>query len=201
MRWLSVCGDGIREGAEICDDGNKIDGDGCSSECKVESGWTCTPTSPSRCHNSGSGGGEPVPRPPPPPPPVQPTPVPEHVVNPPPSYTPPPYEPTPQQPSESTSVSSTWINKNGAGAGTYVLTVVVCCLVIWIVGSWQLRVLGMGFSPSFPFCACDISSVSQRLCSDGCNSDACDRFTSGREPRAALGHQRLTKKTCRGIGL
>ncbi len=31
----SVCGDGIREGAEQCDDGNKEDGDGCSSLCII----------------------------------------------------------------------------------------------------------------------------------------------------------------------
>eukprot|EP00960_Hanusia_phi_P007827 223922-Hanusia_phi.AAC.4 len=31
-----VCGDGIQEGLEACDDGNLIDGDGCSSTCKRE---------------------------------------------------------------------------------------------------------------------------------------------------------------------
>ena len=31
-----VCGDGIPAGGEECDDGNTEDGDGCSSECKVE---------------------------------------------------------------------------------------------------------------------------------------------------------------------
>ncbi len=25
-----------------CDDGNNKNGDGCSNDCKVESGWTCT---------------------------------------------------------------------------------------------------------------------------------------------------------------
>jgi fibro-slime domain-containing protein/LPXTG-motif cell wall-anchored protein len=33
---LVVCGDGIREYTEMCDDGNKIDGDGCSAACGVE---------------------------------------------------------------------------------------------------------------------------------------------------------------------
>jgi cysteine-rich repeat protein len=33
---LIVCGDGIREWEEQCDDGNKIDGDGCSSICRTE---------------------------------------------------------------------------------------------------------------------------------------------------------------------
>lgn len=42
------CGDSVREGAEACDDGNDIDGDGCSGTCTLEptcSGGTCT----SRC--------------------------------------------------------------------------------------------------------------------------------------------------------
>jgi len=34
-RWVA-CGDGIRELDEECDDGNLIDGDGCSSICKTE---------------------------------------------------------------------------------------------------------------------------------------------------------------------
>ncbi len=25
-----------------CDDGNNLDGDGCSADCKVESGYSCT---------------------------------------------------------------------------------------------------------------------------------------------------------------
>lgn len=29
----SVCGDGVTEGAEVCDDANRDDGDGCSSDC------------------------------------------------------------------------------------------------------------------------------------------------------------------------
>lgn len=35
------CGDGMRSFGEECDDGNTIDGDGCSSECRVETGYTC----------------------------------------------------------------------------------------------------------------------------------------------------------------
>jgi cysteine-rich repeat protein len=31
-----VCGDGMMEGAETCDDGNTDDGDGCSSVCEIE---------------------------------------------------------------------------------------------------------------------------------------------------------------------
>ncbi len=37
-----VCGDGIRESGENCDDGNVVDGDGCSSICKLETGFICT---------------------------------------------------------------------------------------------------------------------------------------------------------------
>ena len=36
-----VCGDGFKDNIEACDDGNLIDGDGCSSTCKIELGWTC----------------------------------------------------------------------------------------------------------------------------------------------------------------
>src|SRR6266705_3083910 len=40
----STCGDGILipgDTNEECDDGNKKDGDGCSSTCKVEPGYKC----------------------------------------------------------------------------------------------------------------------------------------------------------------
>ncbi|APR87157.1 Multiple EGF-like-domain protein 3 precursor [Minicystis rosea] len=33
---LAVCGNGIREASENCDDGNTVNGDGCSSTCKYE---------------------------------------------------------------------------------------------------------------------------------------------------------------------
>ena len=39
-----VCGNGIVQAGEACDDGNATDGDGCSSTCVVEGGYTCTPT-------------------------------------------------------------------------------------------------------------------------------------------------------------
>ena len=31
-----VCGDGVREGSEQCDDGNNLNGDGCSLACLIE---------------------------------------------------------------------------------------------------------------------------------------------------------------------
>lgn len=36
----SICGNGIREW-ESCDDGNVLDGDGCSASCEVELGFNC----------------------------------------------------------------------------------------------------------------------------------------------------------------
>ncbi|MGE3521427.1 MAG: DUF4215 domain-containing protein [Candidatus Dadabacteria bacterium] len=44
----TVCGDGVIAGAETCDDGGTIDGDGCSSSCQEETGYDCTGT-PSVC--------------------------------------------------------------------------------------------------------------------------------------------------------
>ncbi len=37
-----LCGDGFRVKNEQCDDGNTADGDGCSSSCSVEDGYTCS---------------------------------------------------------------------------------------------------------------------------------------------------------------
>ncbi len=39
---LPQCGDGVKVASEACDDGNFRDGDGCSSACKVESGFNCS---------------------------------------------------------------------------------------------------------------------------------------------------------------
>ena len=44
---------------EACDDGNLIDGDGCSHECKVDDGFSCTPTTAqdsSPCTQPGNSG-------------------------------------------------------------------------------------------------------------------------------------------------
>lgn len=43
---LEVCGDGKRYTLE-CDDGNNVDGDGCSKDCRVEVGFSCYGGSPS----------------------------------------------------------------------------------------------------------------------------------------------------------
>ena len=63
-----VCGDGVREGSEACDDGAQIDGDGCSASCTVEDGWTCSeneaglstcrPATPTDCGNGMKEGSE-----------------------------------------------------------------------------------------------------------------------------------------------
>ncbi|CAG9322898.1 unnamed protein product [Blepharisma stoltei] len=37
-----ICGDGRNMGEAECDDGNTINGDGCSANCTVESGWSCS---------------------------------------------------------------------------------------------------------------------------------------------------------------
>jgi cysteine-rich repeat protein len=41
-----ACGDGALGGDETCDDGNALDGDGCSVLCQVEDGFACTPPVP-----------------------------------------------------------------------------------------------------------------------------------------------------------
>ncbi len=37
----AICGDGVVEGIEVCDDGDTLDGNGCSALCQVEDGFTC----------------------------------------------------------------------------------------------------------------------------------------------------------------
>ena len=43
------CGDGVIDLGEECDDENSDDGDGCSSSCTVEGGYTCDASEPSVC--------------------------------------------------------------------------------------------------------------------------------------------------------
>jgi cysteine-rich repeat protein len=45
----SMCGNGIVDGTEHCDDHNTAAGDGCSPGCYVEAGYVCTAASPSVC--------------------------------------------------------------------------------------------------------------------------------------------------------
>lgn len=42
------CGDGIVDWNEFCDDGNKVNRDGCSNKCQVEKGYICK-GEPSKC--------------------------------------------------------------------------------------------------------------------------------------------------------
>ncbi len=53
----SICGDGIVFGAEICDDGNAANGDGCSDTCALEAGYTCDvdATADGTCDSGGAG--------------------------------------------------------------------------------------------------------------------------------------------------
>ena len=46
---VNLCGDGIIEAPEACDDGNRNAGDGCSATCTVESGAVCSGTAPTTC--------------------------------------------------------------------------------------------------------------------------------------------------------
>jgi cysteine-rich repeat protein len=39
---LFVCGDGVRDLTEACDDWNNANGDGCDTFCQVEDGWKCS---------------------------------------------------------------------------------------------------------------------------------------------------------------
>jgi cysteine-rich repeat protein len=45
---VSICGNGVTEPDETCDDGGTDDLDGCSATCQVETGWSCEGT-PSVC--------------------------------------------------------------------------------------------------------------------------------------------------------
>jgi cysteine-rich repeat protein len=45
----TLCGDGVVDGAEACDDGNNTNNDGCSSTCTLEAGFSCAGTAPTVC--------------------------------------------------------------------------------------------------------------------------------------------------------
>lgn len=53
----TVCGDGKKEGAEACDDGNPVDGDGCSATCALEPDCS-TGTCASKCGDAIKLGSE-----------------------------------------------------------------------------------------------------------------------------------------------
>jgi cysteine-rich repeat protein len=50
-----MCGNGVIEQGEECDDGNRLDGDGCGPLCGVETGWACS-EEPSVCESLCSNG-------------------------------------------------------------------------------------------------------------------------------------------------
>ncbi len=49
----SECGNSIIENGEICDDGNKNGGDGCSSDCKTVEEWYVCPSAGVPCRKNG----------------------------------------------------------------------------------------------------------------------------------------------------
>jgi cysteine-rich repeat protein len=50
--YLIICGNGIIETSEVCDDGGTNDGDGCSAVCQIETGYQCS-GEPSVCNEIG----------------------------------------------------------------------------------------------------------------------------------------------------
>jgi len=46
---LEQCNDGIITTSEDCEDGNVVNGDGCSASCLYEVGWDCTGAIPDVC--------------------------------------------------------------------------------------------------------------------------------------------------------
>lgn len=45
----AVCGNGVIEVPELCDDNNANSGDGCSETCRIEAGWACDGEEPCHC--------------------------------------------------------------------------------------------------------------------------------------------------------
>lgn len=54
-----LCGNGVLDDDEACDDGNADNADGCDDACAFESGWVCSSTSPTICAPDGDGDGTP----------------------------------------------------------------------------------------------------------------------------------------------
>ena len=38
---VDLCGNGIFDSGEECEDGNQVNGDGCSTDCTIEDGFYC----------------------------------------------------------------------------------------------------------------------------------------------------------------
>lgn len=55
VEHFSVCGNGVLEGLEECDNGDVGSEKGCTKSCMVMDGWECTTTSPSSCWKNESG--------------------------------------------------------------------------------------------------------------------------------------------------
>ena len=49
-----LCGNGVMDPNEECDDSNTDSGDGCSSTCTIEAGWICDNKEPTTCQAEGS---------------------------------------------------------------------------------------------------------------------------------------------------
>ena len=58
QKCATVCGDANIDPGEACDDGNLFDGDGCRSDCTVESGFTCTAATRPDTTPCSSGNGQ-----------------------------------------------------------------------------------------------------------------------------------------------
>jgi cysteine-rich repeat protein len=43
------CGNGVVEDDERCDDGNRAAADGCGATCRIEEGWACGQSEPTKC--------------------------------------------------------------------------------------------------------------------------------------------------------
>ena len=56
---IEHCGDGIVTWGDVCDDANRVSGDGCDATCSVEPDYTCVndPGGPSVCTTPGCGDG------------------------------------------------------------------------------------------------------------------------------------------------
>jgi cysteine-rich repeat protein len=54
----SICGNGVLEGSELCDDGNTMGGDGCSATCQIQSGFLCEGGGAGSCTAIPMSGGD-----------------------------------------------------------------------------------------------------------------------------------------------